>query len=71
MIGYWNNASATAETLKDGWLHTGDLGVLDERGLLTFVDRMKDIIISGGPQLFQQPKSNARSAPILASRRSS
>jgi fatty-acyl-CoA synthase len=48
MVGYWNNAGATAETLKDGWLHTGDLGVLDERGLLTFVDRMKDIIISGG-----------------------
>nr|WP_321440695.1 AMP-binding protein [uncultured Hyphomonas sp.] len=48
MIGYWNNPEATAETLKDGWLHSGDLGVLDEQGLLTFVDRMKDIIISGG-----------------------
>ncbi len=48
MVGYWNNPEATAETLKDGWLHSGDLGVLDEQGLLTFVDRMKDIIISGG-----------------------
>jgi len=48
MKGYWNNPKATAEAIQDGWLHTGDLGVLDERGLLTFVDRMKDIIISGG-----------------------
>jgi fatty-acyl-CoA synthase len=47
-VGYWNNPEATAQTLKDGWLYSGDLGVLDENGLLTFVDRMKDIIISGG-----------------------
>ena len=48
MLGYWNNPTATAETLRDGWLHTGDIGMLDETGLLTFVDRKKDIIISGG-----------------------
>ena len=48
MIGYWNNPKATAETLKDGWLYTGDIGVLDEDGLLTFVDRLKDLVISGG-----------------------
>lgn len=48
MIGYWKNPQATADTLKDGWLYSGDLGVLDENGLLTFVDRMKDLIISGG-----------------------
>ncbi|MBA2933743.1 acyl--CoA ligase [Sphingomonas sp. CGMCC 1.13654] len=46
--GYWNNPQATAETFRDGWLHTGDKGVLDERGNLTFIDRIKDIIISGG-----------------------
>ncbi len=48
MVEYWNNPEATAATLKDGWIHSGDLGKLDEDGLLTFVDRMKDIIISGG-----------------------
>jgi fatty-acyl-CoA synthase len=48
MVGYWNNPQATAEAIRDGWLHSGDLGVVDESGLLTFVDRMKDIIISGG-----------------------
>lgn len=47
-VGYWNNEAANRETFRDGWLHTGDLGVLDERGNLTFIDRIKDIIISGG-----------------------
>ena len=46
--GYWNSEAATREAFRDGWLHTGDLGVLDERGNLTFIDRLKDIIISGG-----------------------
>lgn len=46
--GLWNNPQATAEAIKDGWLHTGDLGVMDESGNLTFIDRLKDIIISGG-----------------------
>jgi fatty-acyl-CoA synthase len=46
--GYWNNPKATADAIKDGWLHTGDLGVLDGNGNLTFIDRLKDIIISGG-----------------------
>jgi fatty-acyl-CoA synthase len=47
-VGYWNNEAATRQVFRDGWLHTGDLGVLDERGNLTFIDRLKDIIISGG-----------------------
>ncbi|MBL8546444.1 MAG: acyl--CoA ligase [Hyphomonadaceae bacterium] len=46
--GYWNNEKATAEAFRDGWLHTGDRGVADERGAITFIDRIKDIIISGG-----------------------
>lgn len=48
MKGYWEDAEATAKTLVDGWLRTGDLGSVDEHGYLSFYDRMKDIIISGG-----------------------
>src|SRR5690606_956658 len=48
MLGYWNDPEATASTIVDGWLRTGDLGFIDENGLLQMVDRMKDIIISGG-----------------------
>ena len=48
MAGYWGNEAATAETLRGGWLHTGDVGSLDERGFLTLRDRSKDLIISGG-----------------------
>jgi acyl-CoA synthetase (AMP-forming)/AMP-acid ligase II len=52
MAGYLNNPQATAETLANGWLHTGDLGRLDERGYLTLVDRSKDLIISGGSNIY-------------------
>lgn len=48
MQGYWRNPEETAKVIRDGWLHSGDIGMLDAQGLLTFVDRMKDIIISGG-----------------------
>ncbi|MGX6510954.1 class I adenylate-forming enzyme family protein [Rhodococcus sp. SJ-2] len=48
MPGYWRNEEATKAALIDGWLHTGDLGKLDEKGYLTYVDRLKDMIISGG-----------------------
>lgn len=52
MQGYWNNSAATASTLRDGWLHTGDIGVLDDRRYLTIVGRLKDMIISGGENIY-------------------
>ena len=52
MKGYWNNPQVTAETLKDGWLYTGDLGTFDEEGYLYLVDRKKDMIISGGFNIY-------------------
>jgi acyl-CoA synthetase (AMP-forming)/AMP-acid ligase II len=52
MSGYWNNPDATRSTLKDGWLYTGDMGSFDERGFLTLRDRSKDVVISGGSNVY-------------------
>ncbi len=52
MSGYWNNPEASAESLVNGWLKTGDLGFLDEDGFLTLTDRSKDVIISGGTNIY-------------------
>jgi acyl-CoA synthetase (AMP-forming)/AMP-acid ligase II len=52
MEGYWENPEASAETLRGGWLHTGDLGSFDEDGFLTLRDRSKDMIISGGSNIY-------------------
>jgi len=52
MVGYWNRPDATAEALRGGWLHTGDLGVLDDEGFLTIHGRKKDMFISGGLNVY-------------------
>ncbi|MDD9933189.1 MAG: class I adenylate-forming enzyme family protein [Myxococcales bacterium] len=50
--GYWNRPDATAETVRDGWLHTGDIGYLDEDGYLFISDRAKDMILRGGENVY-------------------
>ncbi len=52
MPGYWKNPRATANTLRDGWLWTGDMGAMDDFGFLTMKDRSKDVIISGGSNIY-------------------
>jgi long-chain acyl-CoA synthetase len=52
MSGYWQNPDATAQTMKNGWLHTGDVGAFDADGYLSLKDRSKDVIISGGSNIY-------------------
>lgn len=61
MLGYWNKPQETAQALQNGWLHTGDLGYLDEDGYLFIVDRLKDMIISGGENIYSAEVENALS----------
>lgn len=60
--GYWQDAAATDATLRDGWCHTGDVGHFDHRGLLYLVDRKKDVIISGGENVYSPEVEDAISA---------
>ena len=59
MSGYWENPAASAETLRNGWLHTGDVGFLDSEGYLTLRDRSKDMIISGGTNIYPREVEEA------------
>jgi long-chain acyl-CoA synthetase len=59
MAGYWRNSQASAVTLRDGWLFTGDVGCLDADGFLTLKDRSKDLIISGGSNIYPREVEEA------------
>ncbi len=59
MRGYWNSPDATAEALRGGWLHTGDIGYLDEDGYLFIIDRKKDLIIRGGFNVYPRDVEDA------------
>ncbi|WP_194820167.1 class I adenylate-forming enzyme family protein [Nocardia sp. XZ_19_385] len=62
MKGYWNKPEATADAIRDGWLHTGDLARLDADGYMTLVDRLKDMIITGGRNVYSVEVENAIAA---------
>ena len=67
MQGYWNKPQETADALRGGWMHTGDGGYLDEDGYLYVVDRIKDMIISGGENVYSAEVENAVSShPAVA-----
>ncbi|MGD2139953.1 MAG: AMP-binding protein [Burkholderiales bacterium] len=59
MQGYWQNAQASAATMRNGWLHTGDIGSFDSDGFLTLRDRSKDLIISGGTNIYPREVEEA------------
>ncbi len=58
MVGYWKLPNETADALRNGWLHTGDLGYMDEDGYIFLVDRRKDMIVSGGENVFSVEVEN-------------
>jgi len=64
MLGYWNRPDATAETIVDGWLHTGDVAVVDADGYIFIQDRIKDMIISGGENVYPAEVENVLMAHV-------
>ncbi|WP_062896100.1 acyl-CoA synthetase [Mycobacterium avium] len=59
MLGYWNRPEETAQALRGGWMHTGDGGYMDDEGYLFIVDRLKDMIVSGGENVYSAEVENA------------
>jgi acyl-CoA synthetase (AMP-forming)/AMP-acid ligase II len=67
MLGYWDMPEATAAAVRDGWMHTGDLGRMCPRGYVTIVDRLKDMIITGGENVYSAEVEHALSThPAIA-----
>ena len=67
MAGYWNKPEETAAALRDGWMYTGDGGYMDERGYIFIADRIKDMIISGGENVYStEVESAVASHPAVA-----
>jgi len=67
MLGYWNKPAETAAAVVDGWMHTGDGGRMDESGYVFIVDRIKDMIVSGGENVYSAEVENAlASHPAVA-----
>lgn len=61
MLGYWNKPDITAETIKDGWVYTGDAGYMDTEGFVFLMDRLKDMVVSGGENVYSAEVENALS----------
>ena len=59
MMGYWERPEETARAVIDGWMHTGDSGYMDQDGFIYVVDRVKDMIISGGENVYSVEVENA------------
>jgi long-chain acyl-CoA synthetase len=59
MLGYWNKPEETASALQDGWVFTGDAGYFDQDGYLFIVDRVKDMVVTGGENVFTTEVENA------------
>lgn len=67
MLGYWNKPEETAKAIKNGWMHTGDVGYLDEDGFIFIADRLKDMIVTGGENVYSGEVENvvARHGSVL------